>query len=1175
MIRFRIVLLVLSALLLPFTPAFGQKTPQTPFIPRRQSQPPGPPVSPEKAIEKMDVPPGFSVELVASEPQLVNPVAMCFDEKGRIWVTESLEYPRRRAGIGRDRVKVLEDTDGDGKVDKTTVVIEGLNIPSGINVGYGGVWVANAPDILFYPFRDRDTPTLGKPQVVVTGFGRTDTHELPNSLTWGPDGWLYGLNGVFNHSHVRYAKTNSNYDEKHPGWKFTCAMFRIHPRTRKFEVFAEGTSNPWGIAFNRDGEAFISACVIDHLWHITETGYYHRQGGPYPPHTWKIGSIVEHKHQKAAYCGIHYYDSHAYPEEYRGHLYMGNIHGGCINVDTLQRDGSTYLAKPRPDFLTANDVWFMPVAQKTGPDGCLYVLDWYDRYHCYQDANADPKGVDRLHGRLYRIRYKNTPRAKSFDLSKETDEQLIQRLRGGNGLLRRLARRTLTERNNAETKAKLRKLVFDDKAKRITQLNALWVLIGAETLHQPLHRQLLKHDDPTFRAWGVRAAANVRFRTSDLREAIAKLAKDESPIVRREVAIASSKIAGPRAVDVLTDVLAHSGDDKLLPHIVWNNLKPRLKQRHHAVAFLKRLLSVDFSKNAGAAKMMPYVAELLVDRKEFDAELVSRLLDNLRNQSNPHAATAVNRVIALIAGRVQNGEIAGEELDALQASLQPFFHAVAKQTAKGTDRFSVMQLAASLRNTAALQFMQRVVVDVEQSDNRRLAAARALIAATNGEPGASATGEGSFLKTIDDVLRNPKANSADFRGKLLAELGRLKGDKVADVVLKNYGKLEPDLKPRAIELLTQRVNWSKKLLAVIGRKKIPAKVINLNQARRLLAFKNADLTKLVKQHWGIVRTTRDPERAKYVAKWKRFLRNNPGDPFKGAKHFKKVCAQCHKMYGEGADVGPDITRNGRNSFDQLLSNVFDPSLVIGSAYRAHTVATKDGRVITGLVVENTPQRIVLKVQGGKKETIARDSIEFSKESKVSMMPEDIEKQLKPQQIADLFAYLTLNRPPSDPNARQLPGVREIRPRQTTDPKQYGELIAQVLPGFTTSASGERGVGLLKEYRGRRGVIRTHPVNRKTPCVLKGTFQLPEKGKPRLLLAVAHHRRGDWKLIVKANGETLLETVIGPKTTEDGWTELSVDLSNLAGEKVRLELHNHPTGWAWEYGYWRRAEVVTH
>src|SRR5947208_2132662 len=238
---------------------FGQKT-STEVIPHAQDRMPGPPLSPVEAIKKMTVPPGFSVELIAAEPDIVNPVAMTFDEKGRIWLTESLEYPRSSAGPGRDRIKVLESTKGDGVYDKISIFADGLNIPSGIAVGHGGVWVANAPDILFLQDTDGDGKA-DRREVVVTGFGRDDTHELPNTLAWGPDGWLYGWNGVFNQSHVVYR--GKTYD-------FTCAVFRIHPKTREFQIFCEGTSNPWGIAWDGEGSAFASACVIDHLWHLAE-----------------------------------------------------------------------------------------------------------------------------------------------------------------------------------------------------------------------------------------------------------------------------------------------------------------------------------------------------------------------------------------------------------------------------------------------------------------------------------------------------------------------------------------------------------------------------------------------------------------------------------------------------------------------------------------------------------------------------------------------------------------------------------------------------------------------------------------------------------------------------------------------------------------------------------------
>lgn len=569
-------------------------------IPHGQSKPPGPPLSPQEAIKKMVVPEGFAVELVASEPEIVNPIAMTFDERGRVWITESFEYPRSAAGPGRDRVKVLEDTDGDGKADKFTVFADGFNIPSGIAVGHGGVWVANAPDILFL----QDTDGDGKAdhsEVVVTGFGRDDTHELPNSLTWGPDGWLYGLNGVFNRSRVKH--NGKEFD-------FTCALFRIHPKTRAFELFAEGTSNPWGVAWDPEGSAFLSACVIDHLWHLTETGYYHRQGGPYPPFTWKIESIVKHGHQKAAYCGIHYFDSDAYPEAFRDKLYMGNIHGGCINVDSLTRDGSTYFGKGEDDFLTANDAWFMPTVQKTGPDGCLYILDWYDRYHCYQDARRDPAGIDRDRGRLYRVRYQDSPRAPKFNLAAETDDELIQRLFSPNVYFRDIAQRLLCERDRPESREKLEKLVFDASAPRKTRLHALWSLVGTGRLSPEFHARLLDAEDATLRAWGVRAAGNFAKVDEPLRKKIESLAADSSPDVKLQVAIAARKLEGVAPMPLLVEVLVHAGDDKLIPHIVWQNLHPLLATG--GGEFLALVKKYDLKTTPTLANLMPRVTERIL-----------------------------------------------------------------------------------------------------------------------------------------------------------------------------------------------------------------------------------------------------------------------------------------------------------------------------------------------------------------------------------------------------------------------------------------------------------------------------------------------------------------------------------------------------------------------------------
>ncbi|MBM4074128.1 MAG: dehydrogenase, partial [Planctomycetes bacterium] len=579
----RILVSATICLFLLFVDVIAQQ-PTKARIPHAQQSPPNDPRSADEAAKLMVVPEGFHVEVVAAEPVLVNPVAMAIDERGRFWVTESLEYPRKEPGPGKDRVKVLEDTDGDGRADKVTVFLDGLNIPSGIAVGHGGVWVANAPDILFVQDTDGDG-RADKSEVIVTGFGRKDTHELPNSLTWGPDGWLYGLNGVFNHSHVKYPESNPNFKPDHKGWPITCAMFRIHPRTREFQVFCEGTSNPWGIAFNLEGEAFISACVIDHLWHLIETAYYHRQGGPYPPFTWKMESIVTHKHQKAAYCGIHFFDSDAYPEPYRKRLFMGNIHGGCINVDRIERAGSTYKGFGEPDFLTANDAWFMPVVQKTGPDGSLYILDWYDRYHCYQDAGRDPAGIDRLKGRLYRVRYKDSPRVPpSFNLANESDERLIERLAAPNDFLRWSAIRLLQERSQPDVAKQLASRVTDASNSSLSRLNGLFALSGTshEEVKRTTYLKLLDDREAVFRSWAWRLISSDAVKSDPkLVETLfpkSKLAAndiDSSPEVRLQMIVAASKLLrGTDAIDWILTILAKSDGDLILSQIAWQNLHP-------------------------------------------------------------------------------------------------------------------------------------------------------------------------------------------------------------------------------------------------------------------------------------------------------------------------------------------------------------------------------------------------------------------------------------------------------------------------------------------------------------------------------------------------------------------------------------------------------------------------
>ncbi len=982
-------------------------------IPHGQDQAPNLPRSAADAAKAMTVPPGFQVEVVAAEPDIVNPVAMTFDERGRIWLTESLEYPRRTPGPGKDRVKVIEDTDGDGRADRFTTFADGLNIPSGIAVGHGGVWVANAPEILFLRDRDGDGKADSK-EVVATGFGRSDTHELPNSLTWGPDGWLYGWNGVFNPSKVvsRNGKT----------YAFTCAIFRIHPATRMFEVWCEGTSNPWGIAIDRDGSFFSSACVIDHLWHLVETGYYIRQGGPYPPFTWPIESIVDHEHQKAAYCGIHYFDSPAYPPEYRDRLYMGNIHGNSINVDILEKNGSTYRARPAPDFLRANDAWFMPVSQKTGPDGCLYVLDWYDRYHCYQDANRDPAGIDRNKGRLFRVRYQDSARRVRFDMAKSNDDDLIANLASPNVYDRDIAQRLLTERGSPAIRGKLEGLVLSQTAARTARMHGLWALIGIGPLEPGFHAKLLAHSDPSFRAWGVRAAGNIGKVATEIRAAVVRLIRDPSPDVRLQVVIAAPKLEGVDPLLVLLDILRFSRDDHLTNQVVWQNLHPLLETRRADVA---QWLERPEGKETGLGPLAPRAIERLLSSSQANVHVIITLLvDCLRKNESREA-------IDVLAERFRDRSLpAPLENDLRRELIKAVNQSDSVPHFSQSDELKV--LLAYCGDDAGLAETRRIALNTRAKNDSvpREAVEEIRIRAVGAiffqDPRPFVRSLVAKLLAEDD-----SASSDAFRAKVLDALGRLNDPELAPTVLNAFASLPSSLKPRALELMTQRPTWSQALLAAVEVRQIPASALNVNQLRKLQHSSDPDIASRVQKIWGTIRDRRNPERERLAAQLGRRLRVTPGDPVAGQAVFKKLCAQCHKIYGEGADVGPDITASGRNDFDQLISNVFDPSLVIGPGYQATTVATLEGRVLTGLLVEDGKDRVVLKLQGGTLETIARDQVDELKTNTVSLMPEEIEKQLAMQEIIDLCAFLCLDKPPSDPTAKPLPGAGPILRRPGT------------------------------------------------------------------------------------------------------------------------------------------------
>jgi putative membrane-bound dehydrogenase-like protein len=547
-------------------------------------------LSGEKAAEAMTLPPGFSITLTASEPDVVRPISFTLDHRGRIWVVEAHTYPvRQPEGEGKDRILILEDTNGDGKHDKRTVFMEGLNLVSGIEVGLGGVWVGAAPYLLFIPIDEEKDKPAGPPQILLDGWGFQDTHETLNNLRWGPDGWLYGTHGVFTHSNVGKPGTP---DEQRV--KINAGVWRYHPTLHKFEVFAHGTSNPWGIDFNDYGHPFVTVCVIPHMFHVIQGARYHRQAGKhFNPNTYNdIKTIADHVHwvgtrgphagnfRSGAKGGGHahagamiYLGGDNWPAEYRNRIFMNNINGSRVNVDQLERKGSGYTALHQNDFLLTNDSWSQWLNFRYGPDGSVFAIDWYDKNQCH---SPNPDVHDKTMGRIFKISYEKDKWVQA-DLSKLSGRDLVELQLHDNDWYVRHARLVLQERGPDKKVHKALKNMLNNNPDVTRKLRALWALHVTKGMTENDLLKLLAHESEYIRSWAVQLLAEDKTVPDAAIKRFTDMAKhDQSALVRLYLASALQRIEPDQRWDILAGLSQRSEDkdDHNLPLMVWYAAEP-------------------------------------------------------------------------------------------------------------------------------------------------------------------------------------------------------------------------------------------------------------------------------------------------------------------------------------------------------------------------------------------------------------------------------------------------------------------------------------------------------------------------------------------------------------------------------------------------------------------------
>jgi putative membrane-bound dehydrogenase-like protein len=562
------------------------------------------PIPPALAPAHMTVPAGFHVSLFAGEPDVVQPIAFTIDDRGRLWVAENFSYPHWQTDgkPGHDRILIFDDPDGTGHFKTRKVFADNLSNVSGLEVGFGGVWVCSTPNLIYIPLGADDKPA-GPAQVLLDGWSLEAKHNVFNRLTWGPDGWLYGCNGILATSHV--GKPGTPDDQRIP---FNCGVWRYHPTRHVFEPYAWGTTNPWGLDFDDDGQMFITNCVIKHLWHVIPGAHYQRMyGADLNPNVYGLmESCADHVHfvgdwtdarkgmgRNSEYGGGHahagamVYLGDNWPDSYRNSIFMVNIHGARVNHDILEHKGSGYVGHHGSDFLLANDPWFRGLNLAYGPDGGVFLSDWTDTGECH---NYDR--IDQTNGRIYKVVYGRT-KPVTVDVAHASDADLVAMQLHHNDWFDRHARRVLQERAaagklDAGTVPALMK-ILDENPDPTRKLRAMWALYSVGSLDDGKFLSLLDSPHEYVRAWAIQLSYETGNPSGAILEKFAQLAaSDPSPAVRLHLASALQRLPIAQRWDIAAALASHGEDatDQNIPLMLWYGIEPLAAADHDRAAGL-------------------------------------------------------------------------------------------------------------------------------------------------------------------------------------------------------------------------------------------------------------------------------------------------------------------------------------------------------------------------------------------------------------------------------------------------------------------------------------------------------------------------------------------------------------------------------------------------------------
>lgn len=975
------------------------------------------PLTPEQAVEAFQIEPGFRIEVAAAEPQVTDPVDIAFDENGDLWVAEMRGYPYDPAEgePPRSRIRFLQDQDGDGRYETATVFADHLLHVSSVLPWKGGVIAATAPDVLFLKDTDGDLEADIK-EVWFTGFQKDVTPEARiNSLRYGLDNWIYAANA---------GRTGTITSPQHPGKAGVVVRghdFRFHPGTGAWEAAAGSVQygmsfDEWGQRFGSRNTIFLSHAVLPAKYALRNR--FFSPGSPmqflvehddeenkiYPltePQQWRIERTqarqkrynetnpnrVEHLWGRfSAATGATVYVGDSFPPEYVGNVFVGEVNGNLVRRNILTQDGATFRAhgalQGDREFLAVRDSWFSPANFANAPDGHLYLVDFYREY--IEEPRSIPmalqerlqmdfyRGTDR--GRIYRIVPEKAQPGRSLKsgLGEASTAELVATLEHANGWHRRTAHRLLVEQQD-QTAVSLLKTMAAESESPQGRLHALWVLEGLGALEPALVRRALSDEHPRIRENAIKMAETF---LPELANVLMARQKDDDPRVRFQFILTLGLL--PSNHRALAPLIAEYAEDK------WFRKALLSAVGNGGMRVLNRLLTRHagfFNEpTEGKRELLSELSAIITaHRSSREISLFLITVDGSRRLEN--AAWRSTALSGLAKGLAIDGS-RGFRIPAAEQVIMKFV-----RFADSEVRDAAREAARYLHLPEFVRQSRREVADEELSIEERVRAAEALRA-------------GSYAE-VAPVLREMLTTVAPqaLQSAAVGTLSVFDEDGVAELLLAGWSGYGPSVRERVAQAMMRQRDRAAAFLDAIESNRVPVETVDPVSRIRLTQYPDDTL----RQRAGKLLAAQVSDRADVLAAYADVV-SLKGDLDHGRAVFEEHCAECHQPQGERARIGPNLSGVNNKTREQLIESILDPSRDIRPNYANYVVVDKVGRIYDGLLAGETAEAVRLRGEY-EDQTILRKNIAEMRTSTVSLMPDGLEEDLSPQDLADLIEYM--------------------------------------------------------------------------------------------------------------------------------------------------------------------------